>query len=106
VRGGVVCTSSKVTNARRLEDLDPGTPVIIGDGHIGEVRSVYAEGDSKLAEFLVVAWASRGVDVIVATTDVQTIDARGVVLMGSQEQSYAHNPAFKPEGHPTLRKLR
>ncbi len=91
--------------AARLETLDPGTPVFCGDVQIGQVRGVFSEGESTLAEYLVIRWESRDADVLVATRDVETIDGRGVVLQGSDPEAYASLATFEPQDHPNIRKI-
>ena len=91
--------------AARLETLDPGTPVFCGELRVGDVRGVFAEGESKLAEYLVIRWDSRDADVLVATRDVDSIDTRGVILQGSDPQAYESLATYEPQDHPTIRKI-
>ena len=92
--------------ARLLEELDPGTPVYLGDERVGFVRGVYAEGDARQAEYLSVEWTARATVLLVPTKDVATLDDRGVVLMGDDPRGYAAMPTFDEASHPTIRKLR
>ncbi len=89
---------------KRLEELDPGTPVFCGERRVGEVRGVFAEGSSELAEYLHVYWEPRSLDVLVATDDVGGIEDRGVVLLGSA-QRYDDLLSFDATAHPTMRRL-
>jgi len=91
--------------AKLLEDLEPGTAVFVGEAHVGEIRAVYAEGDARRADYLAVHWESRDLDVLVATSDVETLEARGVILVGSEPETYATLPAFEERRVPQLRKL-
>ncbi len=89
---------------KRLEELDPGTPVYCGERRVGEVRGVFAEGSSQLAEYLNVYWAPRSLEVLVATDDVCAIDERGVILEGTV-QRYDDLLIFDAAAHPTMRRL-
>jgi hypothetical protein len=92
--------------ARLLEDIDAGTPVFLGDELVGTVRAVYAEGDARLAEYLCVDWTARATLVLIPTNDVESLDDRGVVLMGDDPRAYDVMPAFDEASHPTIRKIR
>ncbi|MDQ6932604.1 MAG: hypothetical protein M3160_05450 [Candidatus Eremiobacteraeota bacterium] len=89
---------------KRLEELEPGTPVYCGERHVGEVRGVFAEGSSQLAEYLNVYWSPRSLEVLVATDDVCAIDERGVILQGTV-QRYDDLLIFDAAAHPTMRRL-
>ncbi len=89
---------------KRLEELDPGTPVFCGERRVGEVRGVFSEGSSQLAEYLHVFWIPRATDVLVATDDVAAIEDHGVVLQGTV-QRYEDLLPFDPSAHPTMRRL-
>ena len=91
--------------AKRLETLQPGTAVYCGDKRIGEVRGVFAEGESRLAEYLSVYWGDRSTEVLVPTNVVGTIDDRGVVLESTDPLAYRDLPAFDPAKFPTIRPL-
>jgi hypothetical protein len=92
--------------ARLLEELDPGTPVYLGDERVGFVRGVYAEGDARLAEYLSIEWTARAAVLLVPTKDVAALEDRGVVLMGDDPRAYTAMPTFDEASHPTIRKLR
>ena len=92
--------------ARLLEDVELGTPVYLGQSRVGDVRGVYAEGDARLAEYLVVHWNDRAADLLIPTKDVASLEAKGVVLMGEDPRVYAGMPDFDPGVHPTIRRLR
>jgi hypothetical protein len=92
--------------ARTLESLDPGTPVYAGETRVGSVSAVYAEGEARIAEILVVRWDARGEDVAVPTTEVESVDAAGVQLMRQESDQYADLAPFEAARFPTMRKLR
>lgn len=78
-----------------------------GEHRVGSVDGVYAEGNADVPEYLVVRWDSRdGTPVVIATKDVQTIDERGVTLMGDDAGSYITAPRFEEKLYPTLRRIR
>lgn len=67
---------------------------------------MYSEGHSEVAEYLVVRWDSRqGVPVLVATKDVETIESRGVILIGADPDQYITAPLFDLKHYPAFRKL-
>ncbi|MBV8151410.1 MAG: hypothetical protein JO101_00985 [Candidatus Eremiobacteraeota bacterium] len=93
--------------ARRLETLDPGTPVYCGEKLLGTLDGVYAEGSSDLPEYLVVRWeALDNTPVLVPTKDVESLEARGVILMGVDPGQYDVLPKYQPELYPKFRRLR
>lgn len=93
--------------ARRLETLEPGTPVFCGEKRIGTVDGVFAEGNAEVAEYMVVRWESRdNTPVLVATKDVETIEGRGVTLIGDDPQQYVTAPKYEEKLYPSLRRLR
>jgi len=98
--------NSGSTMARTLESLDPGTSVFAGATRVGEVRAVYAEGNARLAELVIVHWDARGEDVMVPTTEIETIDEAGVQLIRREPDQYADLAPFDPAGFPTMKKLR
>jgi hypothetical protein len=91
--------------ARLLEDLETGTPVYLAEHQVGEVRGVYAEGDARLAEYLAVYWGPRNEEVLLPTKDVQSLEAKGVILMGEDPRTFASLPAFDIAMHPTIRRI-
>jgi hypothetical protein len=97
--------NSGSTMARTLESLEPGTPVFAGATRVGEVRAVYAEGDARIAELVIVHWDARGDDVMVPTTEIETIDDAGVQLIRQESDQYADLAPFDPDGFPTMKKL-
>lgn len=91
--------------AKMLEDLEPGTPVYLGDVRVGYVRAVYAEGAARLAESLLVAWTARSAELLIPTRDVAAIEEKGVILMGDDPREYAEIPEFNEANYPTIRKI-
>ena len=97
---------SRTSMARLLEDIEPGTPVLLGIERIGEVRGVYAEGSARLAEYIAIWWASRSAVLLVPTKDVASLDETGVTLMGDDARTYAEIPTFDEARYPTIRKIK
>ena len=89
---------------KRLEELQAGTSVFVGDQHVGEVRGVYSIGESKLAEYINVLWNAKASELLVPTTEVRDIEERGVILQGPVE-SYADLAAFDSPAHPEITRL-
>ncbi len=95
------------TMARTLESLDPGTPVYAGGTRVGEVRAVYAEGDARSAELVVVSWDARnGDDVAVPSTEIESIDGAGVQLIRQESDQYADLAPFDASNFPTMKQLK
>ena len=94
------------TMARTLEQLDPGTPVFSGDVRVGSVASVYAEGDARAAEIVVVRWDATASDLAVPASEVLSIDERGVHLIRQQPDQYGDLAPFDSNSFPTMKKLR
>ncbi|HLI94497.1 MAG TPA: hypothetical protein VKT72_00240 [Candidatus Baltobacteraceae bacterium] len=90
---------------RLLEELQRGTPVLDSNGsQIGEIRAVYASGDARTAEFLLVYWNARGEEALVPSDEAMQVDDRGVTLRQPAEW-YDDRPAFNPSANPLLHKL-
>ncbi len=98
--------NSGSTMARTLESLDPGTPVYAGQTRVGDVRAVYAEGNARIAELLVVHWDARDEDVAIPTTEVESVDDDGVQLMRRESDQYTDLAPFDAERFPTMKKLK
>jgi hypothetical protein len=93
--------------ARTLESLDPGTPVFAGSTRVGEVRAVYAEGDARSAELIVVSWDAReGDDVAIPGTEIVSVDDDGVHLMRQESDQYADLAPFDASRFPTMKQLK
>jgi hypothetical protein len=92
--------------ARTLESLEPGTPVFAGETAVGEVLAVFAEGDARSAELVVVRWTARnGAELAVPTTEIQSIDDAGVHLMRQEADQYNDLAPFDAGRFPTMKKL-
>jgi hypothetical protein len=91
--------------SRRLETLAPGTPVICGEQRVGTIEGVYTEGDSRLPEYIAVAWTSRGETILVPTRDVESLEERGVILQSADPVVYETIAKFDPKQFPTVKKL-
>ncbi|HTX03710.1 MAG TPA: hypothetical protein VMD07_08510 [Candidatus Acidoferrales bacterium] len=92
--------------ARRLETLEVGTPVFCGEKRVGTVDGVYAEGTAEVAEYMVVRWESRdNTPVLIATKDVETLEGRGVTLIGDDPQQYTTAPKYEDKLYPSLRRI-
>lgn len=89
--------------SKRLEDVESGTPVYVGEQHVGEVRGVYAVGDSKLAEYLNVMWESRQGEVLVPTTEV--LEIQDCVVLQGPIESYSQLASFDATANPAITRL-
>jgi hypothetical protein len=93
--------------ARTLESLDPGTPVFAGSTRVGDVRAVYAEGDSRAAELVIVSWDARdGDNVAVPSTEILSVTDAGVQLIRQESDQYADLAPFDPANFPTMKQLK
>lgn len=102
----IAAYNSGSTMARTLESLEPGTPVFAGDTRVGDVRAVFAEGDARSAELLVVHWDAIGDQVAVPTTEVADVSERGVELMRREPDQYADLAPFDADRFPTMKRLK
>ena len=103
----IAAYNSGSTMARTLESLDPGTPVFAGSTRVGDVRAVYAEGDSRAAELVIVSWDARdGEDVAVPSTEILSITDGGVQLIRQESDQYADLAPFDPASFPTMKQLK
>ncbi len=103
----IAAYNSGSTMARTLESLDPGTPVFAGSTRVGTVRAVYAEGDARSAELVVVSWDARGGEnVAVPSTEIQAVDEQGVQLMRRESDQYADFAPFDASSFPTMKQLK
>ena len=102
----IAAYNSGSTMARTLETLEPGTPVYAGATRVGEVRAVFAEGDSRMAEIVVVHWDARGEEVVIPATQVLSVDGTGVQLIRQESDQYKDLAPFDAERFPTMKKLK
>jgi hypothetical protein len=98
--------NSGSTMARTLESLEPGTAVFAADTRVGEVRGVFAEGDARSAELLVVYWDATGDEVAIPTTEVADVSERGVELMRREADQYTDLAPFDADRFPTMKRLK
>jgi hypothetical protein len=90
---------------RLLEDLQPGTPVRDNGGtQIGEVRGVYASGDTRSAQYVLVFWTARGEEALVPVDEAMNVTEDGMILRQSAA-AYNDRPAFDPAANPLIRRL-
>lgn len=89
-----------------LETLDLGTPVFVGQQHVGDVTGLYAEGDARSVELLSVAWLPTGENVAIPASEVENVDDHGVQLMHGELSFYAELTVFSEARFPTVRKLK
>ncbi len=88
-----------------LETLEPGTAVYVGDTLVGDVRAIYAEGNSRQVELVVVHWNDRNEDVALPATEVASVDETGVRLIAPEVSTYALLSTFDPARFPTVHPL-
>lgn len=90
---------------RLLEELQPGTPVRDNAGtQIGEVRGVYAYGETLSAEYVLVFWTARGEEALIPVDEAMNVTDDGMILRQSGA-AYADRPAFDPSVNPLIRRL-
>jgi hypothetical protein len=94
------------TMAATLESLDPGTPVYAGDTRVGEVRAVYAEGNARIAELLIVHWDARGEEVAIPTTEVASVDEGAVRLIRQESDQNEDFTSWDASRFPTMKRLK
>jgi hypothetical protein len=97
--------NSGSTMARTLQSLEPGTSVYAGTTRVGEVRAVYAEGQARMVELVIVRWDARDEDVMVPVSEIEAIDDAGVQLIHKDPDQYVDLAPFDPAGFPTMKKL-
>lgn len=91
--------------AKLLEDLDPGTAVRTSDGEtVGEIRGVYASGDTRDAAFLLVYWSSRDQEALVGADEVMHITDDAVELHSTM-LVYDELAAFDPARNALLHRI-
>lgn len=92
--------------ARTLESLEPGTPVYAGETRVGDVRAVYAEGNARIAELLIVHWDARGEEVAIPTTEVASVNDDAVQLIRQESDQYEDFAPWDAARFPTMKKLK
>jgi hypothetical protein len=91
--------------ARTLETLTVGTPVYAGETRVGDVRGVYAEGNARAAELVVVHWDETDTDLAIPTTEIESVDDDRVALIRNEPDQYEDFAPFDAARFPTLRKI-
>lgn len=90
---------------RLLEDLQPGTPVRDNaNTQVGEVRGVYAYGDTRSAEYVLVYWTARGEEALIPVDEAMNVTEDGMILRQTGP-AYEDRPAFDPSANPLIRRL-
>ncbi len=103
----IAAYNSGSTMARTLESLDPGTPVFAGTTRVGDVRAVYAEGNARSADIIVVSWDARGGEnVAIPSTEIESVTDGGVQLMRQESDQYADLAPFDASNFPTMKQLK
>ena len=92
--------------AATLESLDPGTPVYAGETRVGDVRAVYAEGNARIAELLIVHWDARGEEVAIPTTEVESVNDGAVRLIRQEPDQYEDFATWDAARFPTMKRLK
>jgi hypothetical protein len=91
--------------AKLLESLAHGTPVLSAtEGKLGEVRGVFAIGETRVPECLLVFWDHSKEETLLDTDEVLSITDDGVVLR-SAKKMYEVLPAYDPQSNPLLKRL-
>jgi len=89
---------------RLLENLAHGTPVLSAtEGKLGEVRGVFAIGETRVPECLLVYWSDTQEETLLDADEVITITDEGVILR-SARKIYEVLPAYDPQ-NPLLKRL-
>lgn len=90
---------------RLLENLTPGTPVVtVSEGNVGEVRGVFASGETRVPQYLLIYWHDTTEETLLDANEVLSITDDGVMLRSARKM-YEVLPAFDPQGTPLLRRL-
>jgi len=90
---------------RLLENLEHGTPVVsASEGKVGEVRGVFAIGDTRVPQCLLIFWDDTREETLLDANEVLSISDDGVVLR-SVRKMYEVLPAYDPQSSPLLHRL-
>jgi len=90
---------------RLLETLEYGTPLLSAtEGKVGEVRGVFAIGETRVPVSLLVYWDDTHEETLLDADEVLTISDDGVVLR-SVRKMYEVLPAYDPRTNPLLHRL-
>ena len=90
---------------RLLENLEHGTPVLSAtEGKLGEVRGVFAIGETRVPECLLVYWDDTREETLLDADEVMSISDDGVMLRGARKM-YEVLPSYDPQSNPLLKRL-
>lgn len=90
---------------RLLENLPHGTPVLSAtEGVLGEVRGVFALGETRVPECLLVFWNDSKEETLLDADEVLSITDDGIMLRSAREM-YRVLPAYDPQTNPLLKRL-
>ena len=90
---------------RLLENLEHGTPVVsASEGKVGEVRGVFAIGETRVPQCLLIFWDDTKEETLLDANEVLAISDDGVVLR-SIRKMYEVLPAYDPQSSPLLHRL-
>ena len=90
---------------RLLENLEHGTPVVsASEGKVGEVRGVFAIGETRVPQCLLIYWNDTKEETLLDANEVLTISDAGVMLR-SMRKMYEILPAYDPQSSPLLHRL-
>ncbi len=88
-----------------LENLVHGTPVLNStEGVLGEVRGVFAIGETRVPECLLIFWNDTKEETLLDADEVLSIADDGVMLRGAREM-YKVLPGYDPQTNPLLKRL-
>jgi len=90
---------------RLLENLADGTPVLNStEGVLGEVRGVFAIGETRVPECLLIFWNDTKEETLLDADEVLSISDDGVLLRSAREL-YKVLPGYDPQTNPLLKRL-
>jgi hypothetical protein len=90
---------------RLLENLPDGTPVLSAtEGVLGEVRGVFAIGETRVPESLLIFWNDTKEETLLDAYEVLSISDDGVMLRSARE-IYKVLPGYDPQSNPPLKRL-
>lgn len=88
-----------------LENLEHGTPVLSAtEGKLGEVRGVFAIGETRVPECLLVYWDDTREETLLDADEVMSISDDGVLLRSARKM-YEVLPSYDPQSNPLLKRL-
>ena len=88
-----------------LENLEHGTPVLSAtEGKLGEVRGVFAIGETRVPECLLVYWDDTREETLLDADEVMSISDDGVMLRSARKM-YEVLPSYDPQSNPLLKRL-